>query len=114
MFDLDQLIAKLSDSARSAIVILDGCRNDPFIMRAAGAAAWIASPAPSAIRASHKATMVAFANGPVQVAVDGDDLPSRYTGALGKYVMIPDLEILDMFRTVRRELIAATHKSQIP
>jgi hypothetical protein len=112
LFDLDQIIANLGDPARSAIVILDACCNDPFITRAAGAAAWIASPASSAIGASHKATMIAFANGAAQVAEDGDDLPSRYTGALGKYDVILDLEILDMFPKVRQELIAATHNTE--
>src|ERR1700733_8611602 len=34
LFDLDQIIASVDDPARTTIVILDACRNNPFATQA--------------------------------------------------------------------------------
>jgi len=112
LFDLDQIIASVDYPARTTIVILDACRNNPFATQAT-------------VRATTRGgglvgydsvaagMLIAFATRPGQVAKDGSGDHSPFTGALLKYITMPNLEILDMMRRVRRDVLQETNGEQI-
>ncbi len=112
LFDLDQIIASLDDPARTTIVILDACRNNPFATQATtrdmnrgGGLAGYDSVAAG--------MLIAFATRPGQVAKDGAGDHSPFTAALLQYIATPNLEILDMMRRVRRDVLRETNGEQI-
>jgi tetratricopeptide (TPR) repeat protein len=112
LFDLDQIIAALDDPARTTIVILDACRNNPFatqattrdLNRGGGLVGYDSVAA---------GMLIAFATRPGQVAKDGSGDHSPFTAALLKYIATPNLEILDMMRRVRRDVLQETNGEQI-
>ena len=57
--------------------------------------------------------LIAFATRPGQVAKDGAGDHSPFTAALLKYITTPNLEILDMLRRVRRDVLQETNGEQI-
>jgi uncharacterized caspase-like protein len=57
--------------------------------------------------------LIAFATRPGQVAKDGSGDHSPFTAALLKHIATPNLEILDMLRRVRREVLQETNGEQI-
>src|SRR5262249_48934430 len=112
LFDLDQIIASLDDPARTTIVILDACRNNPFatqpsvraVNRGGGLVGYDSVAA---------GMLIAFATRPGQVAKDGSGDHSPFTAALLKYIATPNLEILDMLRRVRRDVLKDTAGEQV-
>jgi hypothetical protein len=112
LFDLDQIIASVDDPARTTVVILDACRNNPFATQATSramnrGAGLVGYDSVSA------GMLIAFATRPGQVAKDGSGDHSPFTGALLKYIATPNLEILDMLRRVRRDVLQETNGEQI-
>jgi tetratricopeptide (TPR) repeat protein len=112
LFDLDQIIASVDDPARTTIVILDACRNNPFATQATARAVTRGGGLVGYDSVS-AGMLIAFATRPGQVAKDGDGDHSPFTAALLKYITTPNLEILDMLRRVRRDVLQETHGEQI-
>jgi len=112
LFDLDQIIASLDDPGRTTIIILDACRNNPFATQATvramnGGGGLVGYDSVAA------GMLIAFATRPGHVAKDGSGDHSPFTAALLKYIAIPNLEILDMLRRVRRDVLRETKGEQI-
>ena len=112
LFDLDQIIASVDDPARTTIIILDACRNNPFATQATARAATRGGGLVGYDSVS-AGMLIAFATRPGQVAKDGAGDHSPFTAALLKYITTPNLEILDMLRRVRRDVLQETHGEQI-
>jgi tetratricopeptide (TPR) repeat protein len=112
LFDLDQIIASVDDPARTTIIILDACRNDPFATKATSRAMTRGGGLVGYDSVS-AGMLIAFATRPGQVAKDGDGDHSPFTAALLRYITTPNLEILDMLRRVRREVLQETNGEQI-
>ena len=111
--DLDSVLAQL-ESARVSIVLLDGCRDNPFRLRLASATRGIAtSPGLTPVRAA-VGTLIAFATAPGEVAEDGAGQHSPFTAALLRKIATPGLELRSMMAEVRREVREATGGRQIP
>ena len=111
--DLDSVLAQL-ESARVSIVLLDGCRDNPFRLRLASATRGIATaPGLSPVRAA-VGTLIAFATAPGEVAEDGNGVHSPFTSALLRKIATPGLELRSMMAEVRREVREATGGRQVP
>ncbi|BDG72066.1 caspase family protein [Roseomonas fluvialis] len=111
--DLDSVLAQL-ESARVSIVLLDGCRDNPFRLRLASATRGIATaPGLSPVRAA-VGTLIAFATAPGEVAEDGNGTHSPFTAALLRKIGTPGLELRSMMAEVRREVREATGGRQVP
>lgn len=111
--DLDSVLAQL-ESARVSIVLLDGCRDNPFRLRLASATRGIAtSPGLTPVRAA-VGTLIAFATAPGEVAEDGSGAHSPFTSALLRKIATPGLELRSMMAEVRREVREATGGRQVP
>jgi hypothetical protein len=111
--DLDSVLAQL-ETARVSIVLLDGCRDNPFRLRLASATRGIAtSPGLTPVRAA-VGTLIAFATAPGEVAEDGAGAHSPFTSALLRKIATPGLELRSMMAEVRREVREATGGRQVP
>jgi len=107
----EQVYAKMeSAGARTNIVILDACRNNPF---------------PGAERAADRGlavvgnvqppqSLIVYATAPGRTAQDGEGRNGVFTGALLKHLADPNLDVELMIRRVREEVMAATGGAQVP
>ena len=93
---------------RANIVILDACRNNPFVMAARGAQKGLA-----AIDAA-RGTLVAYSTAPGRVAADGDGPNSPYTTGLLKALDEPGLKAEEVFKRTRQHVAEATKGAQTP
>ncbi len=90
------------------IVILDACRNNPY-------SSAFRSPASGLARVSApRGSFVAYATAPGQIAYDGESGNSPYTLALTKAMSRPGLNIEQVFKQARRDVLHATDERQIP
>lgn len=93
---------------RSNIMILDACRNNPFVAsnRSLGRGlAQIDAPTGS---------FISYATAPGKVALDGDKENSPFTKALADALPTPGLALEQIFKKVRIDVLNATEGRQIP
>jgi uncharacterized caspase-like protein len=90
------------------IVILDACRNNPFISSFRSTIVGLAAmDAPAG-------TLVAFSTAPGQVAADGTDDNGLYTKHLVSYMREPGLKVEDVFKRVRAAVRQESAGRQTP
>lgn len=112
-----KIINAIEDTdAKVKIVILDACRDNPFYRRWRSSGRSLASRGLAGINSSGRGTLIAFSTAPGQIAADslaGKGRNSPYTAHLLKYLKSP-LEIGQMFRRVREDVLQATNNQQTP
>lgn len=59
-------------------------------------------------------TLIAYATAPGRTAADGEGSHGVYTQALAKQINIPGLQIEDVFKLTRLEVMNRTNKEQMP
>ena len=111
---LELVLSALEDASGLRLVILDACRQNPFVsnMRRAGSTRTIGRGLARVEPTGE--TLVAYAAKEGTVAADGDGRNSPYTEALLRHIEEPDLELGMMFRKVRDSVRASTGGSQVP
>jgi len=109
---LDQTMA----DAKVKLVFLDACRDNPFAARIRSASTRSVNvQAGLAEMKSGEGTLIAFATGPGQTALDGDTgRNSPFTRALIAHVTQPGVEIQQAMTEVRAQVSAETKKAQLP
>ncbi len=91
-----------------SIVVLDACRNNPLPRSFRGGDRGLARmDAPTG-------SFVAYSTAPGDVAVDGDGANSPFAAALAEEVGRPGSSVEEVFRSVRRKVMAATGEQQVP
>jgi tetratricopeptide (TPR) repeat protein len=111
---LDQVLQSVEGASKLRLVILDACRDNPFVAkmkkgtgtRSVGKGLGNIEP--------EGATLVAYAAKHGQTAEDGQSGNSPFAMALVKQIQTPGLEINLVFRKVRDDVLAATGKRQEP
>ena len=93
---------------RLNIVILDACRDNPFVGSSRSLTKGLAY-----VNAPH-GTLIAYATAPGKTAADGQGNNGVYTEALAKQINIPGLQIEDVFKLTRLEVMNRTNKEQTP
>ncbi len=89
-------------------VILDACRNNPFLSsNRSGSRGLAEMNAPTG-------SFIAYATSPGDVAADGDGVNSPYTTALSNAMLEPGIAVERMFRKVRNNVRSATNNDQTP
>lgn len=94
--------------SRLNIAILDACRDNPYPARTRSTARGLApvqSPA---------GTLIAFATGPGEVALDGSGANSPYSAALAANILEVGIPLEETFRRTRRKVLEATGNKQVP
>ncbi len=115
---LDRLLGEVSQASRIGIVLLDSCRNNPFIERVSRSitvAGRAVSTTPGLARVDNvpRNTMVVMAAKADQIAEDGNE-HSPFASALLAHFQIPGLELSLFFRSVRDTVLRATNNRQEP
>ncbi len=121
---LNQVLGQMEAAGNKInIVILDACRDNPFVRR------WIISrglaqpreqtqPRGLAKTESGEGTLIAYATAPGEVADDGKGRNGTFTAALLEYIKTPKQDVVIMLRAVRNKVIADTKnkgkKPQVP
>jgi hypothetical protein len=97
-------------------VFLDACRDNPFAAKIKQTATRSVSVGQGlAEMKSGEGTLIAFATGPGQTALDGTDgQHSPFTRALIKHITEPGIEIQQAMTEVRAEVNDETNKGQLP
>ena len=130
-FELARLANRMDQLAKTKILILDACRNNPFLelIRAkavergvdlnlglglAQIASLIDVGDLSAAEFETYGTIVSYAAAPGAVALDGVGKHSPYTAALLNRIEEPGLEVGQLFRQVAADVIQTTHGLQKP
>lgn len=115
---LGSLVSIVGARARLQVVILDSCRDNPFVGKAAMTQIGSSLRETKTGFASLSAplnSMLMYSTSPGALAFDGEGDNSPFTAALISQASdAPDSEIKDVFEGVRREVYQATNGRQIP
>lgn len=126
---LQRIVDHVKPARALRVVMLDACRDNPFVQAAHRAQAENRSIDLSAdeLAAFHAiggglgpakvqdtGTFIAFATQHGEVALDGEDLNSPYAEAFVREVPQPDLEIRLLFEKIRSDVLTATQEQQHP
>ncbi|CAL77734.1 conserved hypothetical protein; putative peptidase (caspase-like) [Bradyrhizobium sp. ORS 278] len=110
---LDQTLA----DAKVKLVFLDACRDNPFAAKIKSNASTrsVSVQTGLAEMKSGEGTLIAFATGPGQTALDGDaGTNSPFTRALIAHITEPGVEIQQAMTAVRAQVNEETAKGQLP
>lgn len=107
--DAGFVLAQMDNAGnRMNIVILDACRNNPFVRSSRSASGGLAQMnAPSG-------TLIAYSTAPNSVASDGKGRNGLYTQELLKSISTPGLAIEEVFKRVRISVRGLTQDRQTP
>ncbi len=112
---LDLVLHAVEGAKRLRLVLLDACRDNPFLANMAVASGRGRSIGRGLGRVEPPAdTLVAYSAKDGQVAQDGTGANSPYTTALLQHIETPGLEIQFLFRKVRDGVLTATGNQQEP
>jgi tetratricopeptide (TPR) repeat protein len=112
---LSRVLGKVTGASKMQLVILDACRNNPFVpkMRQAGRQTRAIGKGLASIE-PESGVLIAYAARDGTTALDGDSANSPYAEALVKYLSEPGLEISLLFRKVRDDVLGKTARQQEP
>lgn len=111
---LNLVMRQLQRSTRVGLLFLDACRDNPLArsLGQAGRSLQIGRGLAAVEKAA--GTLIAFATQPGNVALDGEGRNSPFTRALLKHIETPDATINDVMIEVRKDVMEATNKKQVP
>ena len=115
--NVDLTLEQTMSDAKVKLVFLDACRDNPFAakIRSAKATRSVSVATGLAEMKSGEGTLIAFATGPGQTALDGEvGTNSPFTRALMANIASPGVEIQQAMTKVRAQVNAETSKNQLP
>jgi uncharacterized caspase-like protein len=115
--NVDITLEQTMQDAKVKLVFLDACRDNPFAakIRSAKATRSVSVDNGLAAMTSGEGTLIAFATGPGQTALDGDKgANSPFTRALVANITQPGVEIQQAMTKVRAQVNEETGKGQLP
>ena len=115
--NVDLTLEQTMADAKVKLVFLDACRDNPFAakIRSARATRSVSVASGLAEMKSGEGTLIAFATGPGQTALDGEaGTNSPFTRALIANIAQPGLEIQQAMTKVRAQVNDETNKAQLP
>src|ERR1700716_1501134 len=115
--NVDLTLEQTMGDAKVKLVFLDACRDNPFAakIRSAKATRSVSVETGLAEMKSGEGTLIAFATGPGQTALDGQEgTNSPFTRALISHIASPGVEIQQAMTKVRAQVNEETNKNQLP
>jgi len=113
---LETILAQMERETETSLVFLDACRNNPLarnLARSMGTRS--ASVGRGLARVDTGiGTLIAFATEPGNVALDGAGDNSPFTTALLSHIEKPGLDIAQLMRRVRLDVMNSTARRQVP
>jgi len=110
---LQTILRTMELRADRRIVILDACRNNPFVEQMASRSGGEAPRGLARVEAG-VGSYIAFSTQPGNVALDGTGRNSPFTTALLAHIGEPGEDIHAMMRKVRADVVSATGQTQVP
>ena len=111
---LDLVMRSVEGASHFGLVILDACRENPFVSRMERAGPTRAVGRGLARVEPTGVTLVAYAAAAGRTAADGSGRHSPYTAALLEHIAEPGLDVGRMFRRVRESVESSTGGAQQP
>jgi uncharacterized caspase-like protein len=112
---LDRFLTAVEPAKRLRLVILDACRDNPFVKKMRRSIATRAiGQGLAKIDVTSTDTLIAFAAKAGSVATDGEGPHSPFTAALLKHLPTPGLDVRILFGRVRDDVFASTARQQEP
>lgn len=115
--NIDLTLDQTMSDAKVKLVFLDACRDNPFAakIKSNSATRSVSVQAGLAEMKSGEGTLIAFATGPGQTALDGQEgTNSPFTRALIAHITQPGVEIQQAMTEVRAQVNEETNKGQLP
>jgi hypothetical protein len=115
--NVDLTLEQTMSDAKVKLVFLDACRDNPFAakIRSAKATRSVSVESGLAEMKSGEGTLIAFATGPGQTALDGEaGTNSPFTRALLANIATSGVEIQQAMTKVRAQVNEETSKNQLP
>jgi hypothetical protein len=115
--NVDLTLDQTMTAAKVKLVFLDACRDSPFAekIKAAAGARSVSVQTGLAEMKSGEGTLIAFATGPGQTALDGQEgTNSPFTRALMANITQPGVEIQQAMTQVRAQVHEETKNGQLP
>lgn len=115
--NIDLTLDQTMGDAKVKLVFLDACRDNPFAAKIKSNSATRSVNVGSGLAEmkSGEGTLIAFATGPGQTALDGQEgNNSPFTRALIDNITKPGVEIQQAMTSVRAQVNEETHKGQLP
>jgi hypothetical protein len=112
---LDRVLATTEAARRLRLVLLDACRDNPFVQKMVHTlASRSIGRGLARIEPITTDTLVAFAARAGSIAIDGAGTNSPFTAALLKHLATPGLDVRLALGRVRDEVLANTRRQQEP
>ena len=115
--NIDLTLDQTMSDAKVKLVFLDACRDNPFAakIKSNSATRSVSVQSGLAEMKSGEGTLIAFATGPGQTALDGQEgTNSPFTRALIAHITTPGVEIQQAMTAVRAQVNEETNKGQLP
>jgi uncharacterized caspase-like protein len=117
--NIDDALEQTMEGAKVKLVFLDACRDNPFAAKIKAAAEKasrsVSVPQGLAEMKSAEGTLISFATGPGQTALDGPEgTHSPFTNALLAHLPEKGVEIQQVMTEVRAEVHEQTNNGQLP
>jgi uncharacterized caspase-like protein len=115
--NIDLTLDQTMGDAKVKLVFLDACRDNPFAakIKSNSATRSVSVGSGLAEMKSGEGTLIAFATGPGQTALDGQEgTNSPFTRALMANIATPGMEIQQAMTKVRAQVNEETSKGQLP
>src|SRR5271167_382860 len=115
--NIDLTLDQTMGDAKVKLVFLDACRDNPFAakIKSNSATRSVSVGSGLAEMKSGEGTLIAFATGPGQTALDGQEgTNSPFTRALMANITAPGVEIQQAMTKVRAQVNEETNKNQLP
>jgi uncharacterized caspase-like protein len=115
--NIDLTLDQTMSDAKVKLVFLDACRDNPFAAKIKSSASTrsVSVQTGLAEMKSGEGTLIAFATGPGQTALDGQEgTNSPFTRALIAHIAQPGIEIQQAMTEVRAQVNEETSKGQLP
>ena len=115
--NIDLTLDQTMSDAKVKLVFLDACRDNPFAakIKSNSATRSVSVQTGLAEMKSGEGTLIAFATGPGQTALDGQEgTNSPFTRALMANITTPGVEIQQAMTKVRAQVNEETNKGQLP
>ena len=113
---LDFVQETMEREAKTNILFLDACRNNPLARNLARSLGTRSADIGRGLAAAELGvgTLISFSTQPGNVALDGSGRNSPYSGPLAKAIGTPGEDILSILTAVRNEVLTATSQKQVP
>ena len=132
---INEIISAVASAKNLRLVVLDACRDDPFVQEAHRVASRnraadkravdiLLDPAIArrkviggglaGLQLAEVNTVALYSTQPGQVTLDGDELNSPFTQAFLKNIPVPGLDLRSFFERVREDVANVTQRRQLP